>query len=45
MLSEFERKIFNDKAIPLLVERISNNLKKKNKGEEVKKEVIIKEIK
>ena len=45
VLSELERRIFNDKAIPHLVEGINKNLQKKNKVEEEKKEVIINEIK
>ena len=45
VLSELERKIFNDKAIPHLVEGINKNIQKKNKVEEEKKEVIKKEIK
>lgn len=45
VLSELERRIFNDKAIPHLVEGINKNLQKKNKVEEEKKEVINKEIK
>lgn len=45
VLSELERTIFNDKAIPDLVEGINKNLEKKNKVEEEKKDVINKEIK
>lgn len=45
MLSELERKIFNDRAIPHLVEGINKNLQKKNKVEEEKKDVINKEMK
>lgn len=44
VLSELERKIFNDKAIPHLVEGINKNLQKKNKFEEEKKDVIIREM-
>lgn len=45
VLSELERKIFNDKSISYLVEGINNNLQKKNKVKEEKKEFINKEIK
>lgn len=45
VLSELERKIFNYRAIPHLVEGINKNLQKKNKVEEEKKDVINKEMK
>lgn len=45
VLTELESRIFNDKAIPLLVEGINENLKKQSKGHEDKRGVIRKEIK
>ena len=45
VLSELERKIFNDKAISYLVEGINKNLQKQNKVDDEKREVIIKELK
>lgn len=45
VLSELERKIFNDKSIQYLVEGINNNLKNKNKVNDEKREVIVKELK
>ncbi|MDO5517740.1 MAG: hypothetical protein Q4F66_09300 [Clostridium sp.] len=44
MLSELERKIFNDRAIRYLAEGINNNLQKQNVVDEKKKIVIVKEI-
>ncbi|WP_253198449.1 hypothetical protein [Clostridium gasigenes] len=37
VLSELERKIFNEKAIGYLVEGINNNLQKQNKVDDQKK--------
>lgn len=45
VLSELERKIFNDKAISYLVEGINKNLQKQNKVDDEKREVIINELK
>ena len=45
VLSELERKIFNDKSISYLVEDINKNLQKQNKVDDEKREVIIKELK
>lgn len=45
VLSELERKIFNDDSIKYLVEGINKNLQKKNKVNDEKKEVIAKELK
>lgn len=45
VLSELERKIFNDKAIQSLVDGINQNLQKRNKVDDEKKEVIAKELK
>ncbi|WP_252254339.1 zinc ribbon domain-containing protein [Clostridium sp. ZBS12] len=45
VLSELERKIFNDKAITYLVEGINKNLQKQNKVDDEKREVIIRELK
>lgn len=45
VLSELERKIFNDKAIQSLVDGINTNLQKRNKVDDEKKEVIAKELK
>ncbi|MCI5726594.1 MAG: recombinase family protein [Clostridium sp.] len=45
VLSELERKVFNDKAISYLVEGINRNLQKQNKVDDEKREVIIKELK
>ncbi|MPN07471.1 hypothetical protein SDC9_154741 [bioreactor metagenome] len=44
VLSELERKIFNDKAIEKLVKGINNNLKKQQKSNEQKKEALVKEL-
>lgn len=44
VLSELERKIFNDRAIRYLAEGINNNLQKQNVVDEEKKTVIVKEI-
>lgn len=44
VLSELERKIFNDKSIRYLAEGINNNLQKQNVVDEEKKTVILKEI-
>ena len=45
VLTELESRIFNDKAIPVLVEGINENLKKQSQGEEDKRGVIEKELK
>ncbi len=45
VLSELERKIFNDKAIQALVDGINKNLQERNKVDDEKKEVIAKELK
>ena len=45
VLSELERKIFNDKSIQYLVEGINNNLKNKNKVNDEKREILAKELK
>ncbi|WP_283694572.1 zinc ribbon domain-containing protein [Clostridium perfringens] len=45
VLSELERKIFNDDSIQYLVQAINKNLQKKNKINYEKKEVIAKELK
>lgn len=45
VLTELETRIFNDKAIPLLVEGINENLKKQSQGDEDKRGVIEKELK
>lgn len=45
VLTELEARIFNDKAIPMLVEGINENLKKQSQGVEDKKSVIEKELK
>lgn len=45
VLSELERKIFNDESIQYLVEGINRNLQKKNQVNDEKKEVIVKELK
>ncbi|EDU37898.1 recombinase family protein [Clostridium sporogenes] len=45
VLSELERKIFNDGAIAYLVAGINNNLQKQNKIDDEKKEVIVNELK
>lgn len=45
VLSELERKIFNDKAISYLVEGINKNLQKQNKVDDEKRKFIIKELK
>ena len=45
VLSELERRIFNDDSIQYLVEGINNNLQKKNQVNDEKKEVIVKELK
>lgn len=45
VLSELERKIFNDKSIQYLVEGINSNLQKKNKVNDEKREVLAKELK
>ncbi|UZP04722.1 recombinase family protein [Clostridium botulinum] len=45
VLSELERKIFNDDSIQYLVEGINKNLQNKNQVNDEKKEVIAKELK
>lgn len=45
VLSELERRIFNDDSIQYLVEGINNSLQKKNQVNDEKKEVIVKELK
>lgn len=45
VLSELERKIFNDKAIQSLVDGSNQNLQKRNKVDDEKKEVIAVELK
>lgn len=44
VLSELERKIFNDKAITYLVKEVNKNLQSKNKVDNEKREVIVKEL-
>lgn len=44
VLTELEARIFNDKAIPILVEGINENLRKQNKGDEDKRVVFQKEL-
>lgn len=45
VLTELEARIFNDKAITMLVEGINENLKKQSQGDEDKRGVIEKELK
>ena len=45
VLTELETRIFNDKAIPLLVEGINENLKKQSEGDEDRRGIIEKELK
>lgn len=45
VLTELEARIFNDKAIPMLVEGINENFKKQSQGDEDKRGVIEKELK
>lgn len=44
VLSELERKIFNDKAITYIAEGINKNLQKQNKADDEKKAVLLKQI-
>ena len=44
VLSELERKIFNDKAITYLTEGINNNLRNQEKIDDDKKDILLKEI-
>lgn len=44
VLSELERKIFNDKAITYIAEGINKNLQKQNKADDEKKLVLLKGI-
>lgn len=44
VLTELEARIFNDKAISILVESINENLRKQNKSDEDKKSVFQKEL-
>lgn len=43
MLSELERKIFNDEAITYLTEGINNNLRNQEKVDDGKKDILLKE--
>lgn len=44
VLSELERKIFNDKAITYIAEGINKNLQKQNKADDEKKVVFVKQL-
>ncbi|KJZ86671.1 MULTISPECIES: recombinase family protein [unclassified Clostridium] len=44
VLSELERKIFNDKAITYIAEGINKNIQKQNKADDEKKAVLLRQI-
>lgn len=44
VLSELEKNIMNDKAIPILVKKINQHIQKQSKNEKASKEIIAKEL-